>query len=60
MVFLAFSDSNHSIVLLVVIVPRIVPLEYVSTTLGLHKSVRAFVSDYTIALKLCFSLNRLE
>ena len=28
-----------SSVLLVVIVPRIVPLEYVSTTLGLHKSV---------------------
>ena len=30
-----------------VIVPRIVPLEYVSTTLGLHKSVRAFASTYT-------------
>lgn len=34
-----FPNSNNFLVLLVVIVPRIVPLEYVSTTLGLHKSV---------------------
>ena len=36
--------------------PRIVPLEYVSTTLGLHKSVRALAFTYTPVLKLCFQL----
>ena len=39
-----------------VIVPQIVPLEYVSTTLGLHKSVRAFTVTYTPLLKLCLQL----
>lgn len=32
--------SQQMLVLLVVIVPRLVPLDYVSTTLGMHKSVR--------------------
>jgi hypothetical protein len=31
--------NNRSVVLLVVIVPQIVPMKYVSTTLGAHKSV---------------------
>jgi len=33
------SNINHAAVLLVVIVPQLVPLKYVSTTLGAHKSV---------------------
>ena len=36
--------------------PRIVPLEYVSTTLGLHKSVRAQSSTCGIVLKFCLQL----
>ena len=36
--------------------PRIVPLEYVSTTLGLHKSVRALAFTYTPVLKLYHQL----
>jgi nitrate/nitrite transporter NarK len=39
-----WQNSDISPVLLVFIVPRIVPLEYVSTTLGLHKSVCTFSS----------------
>jgi len=35
----------------VVIVPRIVPLEYISTTLGLHKSVRSPAIVYLVILK---------
>lgn len=46
-----FIGPNPSLVLLVVIVPRIVPLEYISTTLGLHKSVRTPASAPTIILK---------
>jgi hypothetical protein len=38
---------------LVVIVPRIVPLEYISTTLGLHKSVRALAPICTVVLRFC-------
>ena len=38
-VSLIVHASNGHIVLLVVIVPRIVPLKYVSTTLGAHKAV---------------------
>ena len=36
--------------------PRIVPLEYVSTTLGLHKSVRALAFAHTPVLKLYLQL----
>jgi len=54
--FSPLSQTNLLPVLLVVIVPRIVPLEYVSTTLGLHKSVRALAFTYTPVLKLCLQL----
>lgn len=40
----ARQNPDVFLVLLVVIVPRIVPLEYVSTALGLHKSVRTLSS----------------
>ena len=30
---------NHTAVLLVIVVPQLVPMKYVSTTLGAHKSV---------------------
>ena len=38
------------------IVPRIVPLEYVSTTLGLHKSVCMILAIRVPALKFCLQL----
>ena len=38
--------------------PRIVPLEYVSTTLGLHKSVCALAFTCTPVLKLCPQLEQ--
>lgn len=47
--FLTFtlSRANHLEVLLVVIVPTIVPLKYVSTTLGVYKAVSATRNRYT-------------
>lgn len=53
---LSLPNSNPFPVLLVVIVPRIVPFEYISTTLGLHKSVRVLTFVYTPVLKLCVQL----
>jgi hypothetical protein len=40
----------------VFIVPRIVPLEYVSTTLGLHKSVCILSATCVIVLRSCLQL----
>lgn len=45
------TGHNPCLVLLVVIVPRIVPLEYISTTLGLHKSVCVPAPASTTMLK---------
>ena len=51
-----FPDSDFFPVLLVVIVPRIVPLEYISTTLGLHKSVSVSESTHISVLMYCLQL----
>lgn len=38
----------RNVVLLVVIVPKLVPLAYVSTTLGMHKSVSFLACNMSI------------
>lgn len=52
---------TRSTVLLVVVVPRIVPLKYVSTTLGAHKAVRYYalaLSRYSAYLHQIDSSNK--
>ena len=43
------------VVLLVVIVPRIVPLKYVSTTLGAHKAVSGTMMSMTTYVEIVIS-----
>jgi hypothetical protein len=56
--YLTVIHSVHDSVLLVILVPQLVPLKFVSTTLGVHKSVIYCYNSVCFSLTLTFQMEQ--